>query len=238
MAVAYRSIDPNTGEVIKTYDNHSDAELANALTAADGVYRSEWSRGPIERRLDVVSRLADRIAERGEELARIVVREMGKRIAEARREVALIAEIARYYAENAAAFLAPARLETRLGEACVEYHPIGVVVAIEPWNYPLYQLMRVCAPNIAAGNPVLAKHASIVPGSIVASQAGKYLKKSVMELGPLCSVPARNDIAAQVGRAVKAGATLHYGGSIIDRPGAFNQKMVLVSQPDKSETSL
>jgi succinate-semialdehyde dehydrogenase / glutarate-semialdehyde dehydrogenase len=349
MAVAYRSIDPNTGDVIKTYDNHSDAALANALAAADGVYRSEWSRGPIERRLDVLSRLADRIAERGEGLARIVVREMGKRIAEARREVALIVEIARYYAGNAAAFLAPARLETRLGDTAVEYHPIGVVVAIEPWNYPLYQLMRVCAPNIAVGNPVLAKHASIVPqcavafealvnaagapngvwtnifasgeqvagliaddrvqgvaltgsekaGSIVAAQAAKYLKKSVMELGgadvfvvladadvdkavesgvearlrgagqvcngakrfliheeiadsflrkfteriaatrigdpmdesvalgPLCSVSARNEIAAQVERAVKAGATLHYGGSIIDRPGAFFEPTIL-----------
>jgi succinate-semialdehyde dehydrogenase / glutarate-semialdehyde dehydrogenase len=349
MVVPYRSVDPNTGEVIKTYDNHSDAELATALAAAHGVYRSEWSRGPIQRRIEVLSRLADQIAERGEELARIVVREMGKRIAEARHEVALIAEIARYYAGNAAAFLAPSRLETRLGDAWVEYHPIGVVVAIEPWNYPLYQLMRVCAPNVAAGNPVLAKHASIVPrcavafeelviaagaprgawtnifasgeqvanliaddrvqgvaltgsehaGSIVASQAAKYLKKSVMELGgadvfvvmddanvekavesgvearlrgagqvcngakrflvhekiadcflnkftermaatrigdpmdesvglgPLCSVSARNDIAAQVERAVKAGATLHYGGSIIDGPGAFFEPTIL-----------
>jgi succinate-semialdehyde dehydrogenase / glutarate-semialdehyde dehydrogenase len=349
MAVPYRSVDPTTGEVVKVYDNHSDAALESALATAHGVYQSDWSKGPIQQRLEVLNRLADRIAERGEELARIVVKEMGKRIAEARHEVALIAEIARYYAENAATFLAPARLETRLGDTWIEYHPIGVVVAIEPWNYPLYQLMRVCAPNIAAGNPVLAKHASIVPrcavafeelviaagapkgvwtnifasaeqvatliaddrvqgvaltgsenaGSIVAAQAGKYLKKSVMELGgadvfvvledadidkavdvgvearlrgagqvcngakrflvhekiadaflkkftariaairigdpmdesvglgPLCSVSARNDIAAQVERAVKAGATLHYGGSIVAGPGAFFEPTIL-----------
>lgn len=229
----YRSVDPTTGEVVKTYNNHSEAELDAALATAHGVYESDWSRGPIQQRLKVLGQLADRIDERAEELARIVVREMGKRIAEARREVALIAGIARYYAENAATFLAPAHVETPLGDTWVEYHPIGVVVAVEPWNFPFYQLMRVCAPNVAVGNPVLAKHASIVPqcavafeelvtaagapkgvwtnifasgeqvanliaddrvqgvaltgsenaGSIVAAQAGKHLKKSVMELG-------------------------------------------------------
>lgn len=349
IAVPYRSVNPATGAVIKTYDNHSDADLEAALATAHRVYNSDWSRGPIQKRLDVLGRIADRIDERAEELARIAVQEMGKRIAESRHEVALIAEIARYYARNAAAFLAPAQVKTALGDTWVEYHPIGVIVAVEPWNYPFYQLMRVCAPNIAVGNPVLAKHASIVPrcamafeelvmaagapkgvwtnifasaeqvanliaddrvqgvaltgsehaGSIVAAQAGKYLKKSVMELGgadvfvvledadvdkaveigvearlrgagqvcngakrflvhekiverflekfteriagttigdpmdesvglgPLCSVSARDDIAAQVERAVKAGATLHYGGSIIEGPGAFFEPTIL-----------
>jgi succinate-semialdehyde dehydrogenase/glutarate-semialdehyde dehydrogenase len=345
----YRSIDPTTGEVLKTFADHTDDEIKQLLGAAHNAYRSAWSQGPIERRLDVLDRLADTIEARQEDLARLAVREMGKRIAESRREVALTAEIARYYARNGAAFLAPTAVGTPLGEAWLEYHPIGVVVAVEPWNFPYYQLIRVCAPNIAVGNPVLAKHASIVPqcavafeevvrdsgapagawanifaspdqvaaliadsrvqgialtgsehaGSIVAAQAGAHLKKSVMELGgtdvfvvlddadidkavkfgvearlrgagqvcngakrflvhdkiadrfldeftkqiastkigdpmdesvglgPLCSAAARDELAAQIYRAVKAGATLHYGGSAIDRPGAFLEPTIL-----------
>src|SRR4029453_17136152 len=68
-------------------------------------------------------------------------------------------------------FLAPQKLDTSLGNAWVEYHPIGVIVAVEPWNFPYYQLVRVAGPNIAIGNPVLAKHASIVPRAAVAFEA-------------------------------------------------------------------
>lgn len=75
----------------------------------------------------------------------------------------LCAQIARYYADNAKSFLAPVKYPSELGEAWVEHHPIGVLLAVEPWNFPYYQLMRVLAPNLAAGNPVIAKHASIVP---------------------------------------------------------------------------
>jgi len=347
----YKSINPATGELIETFANHTDAELQSALSAADSVFPSDWSRGRIERRLAVLARIAELMEERIEPLARILVREMGKRLAEARDEVWLSADIARYYARNAATFLAPEKITTARGDAWVEYHPIGVIVAVEPWNFPYYQLVRVAGPNIAIGNPVLAKHASIVPraavafedvvtaagaprgawtnifasgdqiatlveddrvqgvaltgsekaGSIVAAQAGKHLKKSVMELGgadvfavlddadvdkaaeagaaarlygagqvcngakrflvhekiadaflktftailaatrigdpmdesvglgPLCSVNARDDIAAQVERAVKAGATLHHGGAAIAGPGAFFQPTILTN---------
>lgn len=88
---------------------------------------------------------------------------MGKLIEQSRGEVKLCAQIARYYADNAKQFLAPVPYKTEFGDAWVEHHPIGVIMAVEPWNFPYYQLMRVLAPNLAAGNPVLAKHASIVP---------------------------------------------------------------------------
>lgn len=259
--MAYRSVDPTTGEVLATFDNHTDAELEAGLAVAQSVYASDWSKGPIGPRLDVLGQLAQRIEDRAELLALTIVKEMGKRIVEARREVALIADIARYYAENAAAILSPAPIETPLGEAWIEHHPIGVVVAVEPWNFPLYQLMRVCAPNIAVGNPVLAKHASIVPqcalafedlvvaagaprgvwtnifassdqvatliaddrvqgvaltgsenaGSIVAAQAGKYLKKSVMELGGADVFVVMDD--ADVDRAVEIGVEARLRGA-------------------------
>lgn len=231
--MAYTSINPATGEIVKTFANHTDKELRSALATAHALYQSDWCKGPRRPRLQVLESLAQRIEHRAEELARILVTEMGKRIAEARWEVRMTADIARYYARNAERFLAPQKLETTRGDAWVEYHPIGVVVAVEPWNFPYYQLIRVAAPNLAIGNPVLAKHASIVPraavafeelmraagaprcawtnifassqqiawliedervqavaltgsekaGSVVASQAAKFLKKSVMELG-------------------------------------------------------
>jgi succinate-semialdehyde dehydrogenase/glutarate-semialdehyde dehydrogenase len=153
---------------VKTFANHTDHELRSALATAHALYQSDWCKGPRRARLQVLQKLAGLIEERAEELARIVVTEMGKRISEARWEVKITADIARYYANNAETFLAPQKLATDRGDAWVEYHPIGVVLAVEPWNFPYYQLIRVAAPSIAIGNPVLAKHASIVPRAAVA----------------------------------------------------------------------
>jgi succinate-semialdehyde dehydrogenase/glutarate-semialdehyde dehydrogenase len=91
----------------------------------------------------VLAHLADVIDQRAEQLARLLVQEMGKRISEARSEVDITAKIARYYAKNAATFLAPRKLDSSRGDAWIEYHPIGVIVAVEPWNFPYYQLVRV-----------------------------------------------------------------------------------------------
>lgn len=255
--MAYKSTNPATGEIVAEFPNHSDEEIENAIAKADAVYRSDWSRGPIERRLAVLSRLADLVDSRAEELARVAVREMGKRISEARWEVEETARIARHFADNAARMLAPEKIETDQGDAWIEFHPIGVVVAIEPWNFPYYQLVRVAAPAIATGNPVLVKPAGIVPqcarlfeelileagaprgawttvlagkdqvakllqddrvqgvtltgseqaGSIVAAEAGRNLKKSVLELGgsDIFAVldDADLDRAAEIGSAAR-----------------------------------
>lgn len=90
--------------------------------------------------------------------------EMGKPVTQGAQEIELCAGIAQYYAENAAELLKPQPYDSQLGEAWVQHHPIGVLLAVEPWNFPIYQLIRVIAPAIAVGNPVLFKHAGIVPG--------------------------------------------------------------------------
>jgi succinate-semialdehyde dehydrogenase / glutarate-semialdehyde dehydrogenase len=168
-----------------------------------------------------------------EELARLATLEMGKRIAESRGEVELAASIMQYFADNAEAFLAPKKLNSIMGDAHLEYSPLGVLLSIQPWNYPYYQLARFAAPHLMAGNTLLVKHAPGVPqcalafeevlleagipdgvytnlflsndqagsliddprvkgialtgseraGEILASRAGKNLKKSTMELG-------------------------------------------------------
>ncbi len=161
--MAYQTVNPANNKLIKEYSSHTDADVEAALSTADALYHSDWSKGSIDKRLAVLHKLADLIDSRTEELAKIASLEMGKLIAQSRGEVKLCAQIARYYADNAKQFLAPVKYPSEMGEAWVEHHPIGVVMAVEPWNFPYYQLMRVLAPNLAAGNPVLAKHASIVP---------------------------------------------------------------------------
>jgi len=161
--MAYQTVNPANNKLIKEYPSHTDADVEAALSTADALYHSDWSKGSMDKRLAVLHKLADLIDSRTEELAKIASEEMGKLIAQSRGEVKLCAQIARYYADNAKQFLAPVKYPSEMGEAWVEHHPIGVVMAVEPWNFPYYQLMRVLAPNLAAGNPVIAKHASIVP---------------------------------------------------------------------------
>lgn len=159
----YQTVNPFNNQLIKEYTPHNDDQVELALAQADALYHSDWSKGEIIQRLPVLHKLADLMENRVEELANIASVEMGKLIEQSRGEVKLCGQIARYYANNAQKFLAPVSYESSLGEAWVEHHPIGVLMAVEPWNFPFYQLMRVLAPNLAAGNPVVVKHASIVP---------------------------------------------------------------------------
>ena len=162
--MAYQTINPYTQETLHTFANHSDDEVAQKISEADALYQSLW-RDPanMPERLACLNRLADIMHQRKAEVARTISIEMGKLLSEAVGEVACCVDIARYYAEHAAHFLKPVPYPDVLGKAWVEHHPIGVILAVEPWNFPLYQLIRVVAPAIAIGNPVLAKHASNVP---------------------------------------------------------------------------
>jgi succinate-semialdehyde dehydrogenase/glutarate-semialdehyde dehydrogenase len=161
--MSYRTLNPATEALVKEYPLHTAAEVEQAVATAHGLFLSGWSQGPIEPRLAVLAKLGDLIAERSGELAKAMSIEMGKPIAQARSELKLCAGIARYYADHAKDFLKPTPYASKAGEAWVEYHPIGCLLAVEPWNFPIYQLVRVIAPAIAVGNPVLFKHAEIVP---------------------------------------------------------------------------
>ncbi|MFC0140817.1 NAD-dependent succinate-semialdehyde dehydrogenase [Erwinia mallotivora] len=252
--MSYQTINPSNNKLLKSWPSHSEQQVEQALSVADDLYHSDWAKGPIQPRLQILKNLADLIDKRVDELAKVASVEMGKLINQSRGEVKLCAQIARYYAENAERFLAPTRYPSELGEAWVENHPVGVLVAVEPWNFPYYQLMRVLAPALAVGNPVLAKHAANVPhcatlfaelvseagapagawtnlfisndqvaaliaddrvkgaaltgseraGSAVAQQAGKYLKKTTLELGGNDVFVVLDD--CDLDKAVKAGA--------------------------------
>lgn len=160
--MAYQSINPFTNQKLKDYPSHSDQDIQNALDTAEKILKSEWAQ-KADTRIEVLRKLASSMRERKSELAKLMTLDMGKLIKQSEGEIETCAKIAEYYADHAKEFLAPVSYETELGESWVEHHPLGIVMAVEPWNFPFYQLMRVFAPNCAIGNPVLAKHAGIVP---------------------------------------------------------------------------
>lgn len=161
--MAYRTLNPYTEQTIQEFAEHTHDDVEVALAKADALFHSNWSKGDLAPRLAVLDKISTLLTENREELARTMALEMGKPVAQGAQEVDLCASIARYYSLNSSALLAPEPTPNDIGDGWVEFHPIGVLLAVEPWNFPIYQLIRVIAPAIAVGNPVLFKHAGIVP---------------------------------------------------------------------------
>src|SRR3954452_24737401 len=154
----YATVNPYTGQTEKEFPFLESAEIDGVVEKAHAAFL-EWRRRTPEERASVVGRAAELINERRDELAALITKEMGKRIEEAAGELMLAAMILDYYAKNGPRFLEPKQLEVIKGEAIVENEPMGVILAIEPWNYPFYQVVRVAGPNLVLGNTVLLKHA-------------------------------------------------------------------------------
>jgi succinate-semialdehyde dehydrogenase/glutarate-semialdehyde dehydrogenase len=166
----YAVVNPATGETLNTYPTMSDEQLDEAVAAADRAHR-EWSRSTsVGERAALVRRVGDLHIERRDELAEIIVREMGKPIEQALTEVDFSADIYAYYSENAEAFLKDEPIELRAGEgsALIRRQSLGVLLGIMPWNFPYYQVARFAGPNLIVGNTILLKHASQCPESAAA----------------------------------------------------------------------
>lgn len=160
--MAYATVNPATGEIGPSFAEHSDAEVAQALDTAASAYVA-WRTRSIADRAGIVRKAASLLRDRGEAMARLITLEMGKLLVEAKGEVELSAQILEYYADNAEAFLAPYDIEQEDGTATVVSDPIGIVFAIEPWNFPYCQVVRVAGPNLVTGNVVILKHAGGIP---------------------------------------------------------------------------
>ena len=158
----YQSINPATGKVLKTFKEHTDTQLEKALRIAVTCYTT-WRHISFSQRAAVAAKAAAILRQRVDEFARPMTIEMGKRIDEARGEVAVSADIIDYYAKNAERFLAPQKLKPKTGQAVIESSPLGVLFGVQPWNFPYYQLARFAAPNLMTGNVVMVKHAGCVP---------------------------------------------------------------------------
>lgn len=230
--MAIQTTNPATNKLVKSFDEMTDSALESAVAKASGTF-NEWKLTDYKSRAQILYKVAGLLRAKKSQLAELITLEMGKLFIHAEGEIKLSAEIFDYYAKHAEGFLADKRLDPVHGSASITYQPIGVLLGVQPWNFPFYQVARFAGPNIMIGNTVLVKHASNVPqcalaleklfleagapeglytnlflsnqrttalvadnrikgvsltgsetaGASVATEAGKHIKKSVLELG-------------------------------------------------------
>lgn len=162
-----QSVNPFNGEVITTYDAHTPELVAHKIQQTHTAWLS-WRNSDAEARSVLLHKLAAILQERKEELARLMALEMGKPVKQGASEIEKCAAVCTYYAENAARFLTEQLVETDATKSYITFEPIGVVLAVMPWNFPFWQVFRFLAPALAAGNCGVLKHASNVPGCALA----------------------------------------------------------------------
>ena len=169
---SYAVVNPATGETIREYPQISDDELRAAIGRADDAARTWPNSASVAERAALVRRAGELHAERRQQLAEIIVREMGKPIEQALMEVDFAAEIYGFYADNAEDLMADEPIELLGGEgtALIRRSPFGALIGIMPWNFPYYQVARFAGPNLVIGNTILLKHAPQCPESAAAMQ--------------------------------------------------------------------
>ncbi len=228
------SVNPATGETVATYEPHTPDEAATAVETAHARH-TEWRRLTFDQRAPILRAAADRLEARREELARLMAVEMGKPVGAGRSEVDKCAWVCRHYADHAEAMLADVDYDADRDRSYLHHEPLGVVLAVMPWNFPLWQVFRPAAPALMAGNGMVLKHASNVTGCSLAieeifrdaglpdglfrslkigsdaveSVIGHDLVRAVTLTG---SVPAGAAVASVAGRMLKK-SVLELGGS-------------------------
>jgi len=246
-----KTVNPFNNEVVKIFETMTDEQINSKIELAGQAFGT-WKKTSKSERAQLLHRVAHLLRARQPQLEALATLEMGKLLKESRAEVELCAAIFEYYADNGEKFLADQPLETPTGSAFLSYEPLGVILSIQPWNFPFYQITRSAAPHLMAGNTMLLKHASNVPqcaqimedifteagfpngvyqtlfipgsridalvadkrikavtltgsepaGSSVAATAGKYIKKSTLELGGSDAFVVLDD--ADIERAAEA----------------------------------
>ncbi len=163
--MAYKTINPYTNEVEHEYSQATNDEIEKTLAAAHALYLKWRDGSELVERKRVITRLGELLRSKKHEMAEIMTRDMGKLIGESEGEVELCASFCDYYVQRADQFLAPTPIYTASGNAYVLHQATGVLMAVEPWNFPFYQIARVFIPNFLAGNPMILKDASNCPTS-------------------------------------------------------------------------
>jgi succinate-semialdehyde dehydrogenase / glutarate-semialdehyde dehydrogenase len=195
----FATVNPNTNETVREFETLDADQLDAAVKTAHEAFLA-WRLRPIEERASVVRRAGELMLERSNELAGLLTLEMGKLIAESQWEVGLAASILEYYGERGPQFASERRLDVDEGSAVILSAPLGVLLGVEPWNFPLYQVVRFAGPNLVLGNTILLKHATNCPQSAVALErlfrdagapAGVYTNifVAVPEIGRLIGNP-------------------------------------------------
>jgi succinate-semialdehyde dehydrogenase/glutarate-semialdehyde dehydrogenase len=225
----FKTVNPATGELVRSFEEISDGDLELVLGTAHKAYETDWRLRPVAERAKIVSRAATILREKADEYAGYLTLEMGKRIAESLSEVAAAAAILDYYAKKAESYLKPKLLSETPG-AEVRTDPIGVLLGIEPWNYPYYQIARVAGPQLMVGNVLLLKHAENVPQAALAF--ARLFEEAGAPAGVYTNIFASIE---QAGRVIEdprvRGVTLtgseRAGAAVAERAGRHLKKVVL-----------
>jgi succinate-semialdehyde dehydrogenase / glutarate-semialdehyde dehydrogenase len=228
------AIDPSTGEVIATYEPHDADEVEARLQRSWDAF-ARWRRTEYRERSNLLRRVADVLDERRDEYAELMTREMGKPITAAEAEVDKCAWVCRYEADFGPGHLGHDIIATDAQRSFVRFDPLGPLLAVMPWNFPFWQLFRAAAPSLVAGNTVVLKHASNVPGCALAIEdvfttAGApegvfqtllvgsgampdvIADERIRAVTLTGSVPAGRQVAAAAGEALKP-TVMELGGS-------------------------
>ncbi len=165
-----KSINPATGKEIKTYLDMNESEVEKILKNADSAFK-KWQSVNFADRSKLMLNAAEILKRKSKDFGELMTLEMGKPILESIGEVKKCAWVCEYYAENSEKFLEDEEIKTDASKSFVSYQPIGVVLAVMPWNFPFWQVFRFAAPNLMAGNAGILKHASNVSGCALAIES-------------------------------------------------------------------
>ncbi|WP_321872019.1 NAD-dependent succinate-semialdehyde dehydrogenase [Paraburkholderia tropica] len=167
MTQSITTVNPLNGETIATYESWTQQQVEEAVERAHAAALA-WGKTPLNERVTAVRRLAEVLRQESQTLSQLTTTEMGKVIAEAAGEVEKSAVTALYYADNADRYLSDEKVDIDGVDSWISYEPIGLVLAVMPWNFPVWQVMRFAIPSVTAGNGVILKHSPNVTGSALA----------------------------------------------------------------------
>jgi succinate-semialdehyde dehydrogenase len=223
------SMNPANGEILQRYPFDNDAQLDRTLADNFAAFK-QWRHVDLGQRAAVMSRMADVLRRMSEPLAHMITAEMGKPITQARAEVEKCAGLCQWYAEHGPALLAPEATQVPDQKARIEYRPLGPVLAVMPWNFPLWQVLRGAVPVLLAGNGYLLKHAPNVMGSATLLQEA-FVEAGLPQglFGVLNVEPAgvSRAIADPRVAAVTVTGSVAAGSAIAAQAGAALKKCVL-----------
>src|SRR5436309_2720808 len=224
-----QSINPSTGEALQTFEETTPAALDRILDEAVAAYH-DWRRRPYAERAGRMRQAARLLREQRSEYARIMALEMGKPLKQGEAEAEKCAWACDYYAEHAAAFIAPEMRETDASRSFVRFDPLGPVLAIMPWNFPFWQVFRFAAPALIAGNVGILKHAPNVTRCALAIEA--LFREAGFPEGAFRAVILQNDAVAPViadprVRGVTLTGSDRAGSQVAEQAGRHLKKTVL-----------
>ncbi|MFQ7458902.1 MAG: succinate-semialdehyde dehydrogenase, partial [Klebsiella michiganensis] len=223
------SVSPTTGETLSSVPWASEQQVDAAIALAEQGYR-QWRNVSVAERAATLRNVGSAMRARGEALAQMISREMGKPIAQARGEVAKSANLCDWYAEHGPAMLNTEATLVEDNKAVIEYRPMGAILAVMPWNFPVWQVLRGAVPILLAGNSYLLKHAPNVLGS--AAMIGEIFAAAGVPDGVFGWVNATNDGVSQMINdpriaAVTVTGSVRAGKAIGAQAGAALKKCVL-----------